>query len=300
MRILVPVDNSSHSRRVIEFLAHRETLLGSNPEIGLINVQYSVPEKLIKLFSLSSVKSYSLDEGRKVFEALNAETPAAKLHATEKVLYGEPAKAIAQEVENTMPDLIVMGQRGMNPLKSLVFGSVSNAVLASTRTPMLLLRDKTPPLTDKLNVGICVDGSEYGEAAADFVLHHLEMFGKDAHFEVIHAAERPNAPIAPNPMSVMTPTISEEEIEAEQCRQFEAAIAPVIAKFKAAGVQIDDKLVFGEPGEVLPAYANEHLDLVVMGSHGYGNFTAAVMGSTAMHLAARSEKPLLVIRKPGD
>ena len=300
MRILVPVDDSSHSRHAIEFLVHRETLLGSNPEIGLVNVQYSVPEKLIKLFSLSSVKAYCLDEGRKVFERLNAETSAAKLHATEKVLYGEPAKAIAEEVESTMPDLIIMGQRGLNPLKSLVFGSVSNAVLASTRTPVLLLRDRTPPVTDNLRVGICVDGSEYGEAAAEFVLKHLEMFGKDACFEVLHAAERPTAPIAPNPISVMTPTISAEEIEAEQRQAFEKAIAPVISKFQNAGVKIDAKLVFGEPAEVLADYANEHLDLVVMGSHGYGNFTAAVMGSTAMHLAARSEKPLLVIRRPED
>ena len=29
MRILVPVDESLHSRRVIEFISHRETLLGT-------------------------------------------------------------------------------------------------------------------------------------------------------------------------------------------------------------------------------------------------------------------------------
>ena len=35
MRILVPVDESLHSRRVIEFISHRETLLGTTPEIEL-------------------------------------------------------------------------------------------------------------------------------------------------------------------------------------------------------------------------------------------------------------------------
>lgn len=39
MRILVPVDESLHSRRVIEFISHRETLLGTTPEIELVNVQ---------------------------------------------------------------------------------------------------------------------------------------------------------------------------------------------------------------------------------------------------------------------
>ena len=70
MRILVPVDNSSHSRHVINFLAHRETLLGDKPEIELVNVQYSVPEKVIELFNMTSVRTYYLEEGKKVFDAL--------------------------------------------------------------------------------------------------------------------------------------------------------------------------------------------------------------------------------------
>lgn len=297
MRILVPVDNSSHSRHVINFLAHRETLLGDKPEIELVNVQYSVPEKVIELFNMTSVRTYYLEEGKKVFEALRRDVDIDKLHAVEKVLYGETGRTIAQEANETEADLIVMGQRGLNPMKSLFLGSVSNSVLANTKVPMLLLRDKTPPLTDKLRVGICVDGSEYGEAAANFVLEHLSLFGREATFEVIHAAEPLPDPIAPNPMSPMTPVLSREELDESQRKEFREAAAPVVECFKKAGVTLGTKLLFGEAGEVIPAYANESLDLVVMGSHGYGNFTAAVMGSTAMHLAARSEKPILVIRK---
>ena len=88
-----------------------------------------------------------------------------------------------------------------------------------------------------------------------------------------------------------------EELTESQRKEFREAAAPVVECFKKAGVTLGTKLLFGEAGEVIPAYANESLDLIIMGSHGYGNFTAAVMGSTAMHLAARSEKPILVIRK---
>ena len=55
MRILVPVDESLHSRRVIEFISHRETLLGTTPEIELVNVQYSVPETIIHLFGMEAM-----------------------------------------------------------------------------------------------------------------------------------------------------------------------------------------------------------------------------------------------------
>ena len=37
--------------------------------------------------------------------------------------------------------------------------------------------------------------------------------------------------------------------------------------------------------------------MIVMGSHGYGRFKAAVMGSTATRIAATGDVPLLIIRQ---
>ena len=37
-------------------------------------------------------------------------------------------------------------------------------------------------------------------------------------------------------------------------------------------------------------------DLLLMGSHGYGNLRSALMGSTAQKIAANSSVPLLIIR----
>jgi nucleotide-binding universal stress UspA family protein len=36
--------------------------------------------------------------------------------------------------------------------------------------------------------------------------------------------------------------------------------------------------------------------MLVLGSHGYGRFMSAVMGSTAMRIASMAEIPLLVVR----
>lgn len=148
MRILVPVDESLHSRRVIEFISHRETLLGTTPEIELVNVQYSVPETIIHLFGMEAVKQYYLEAGKKVFDELGPEA-LRRRGVTERVLYGDIGKTLAEEAEVFKADLIVMGTRGLNPVKGLLLGSVSNDLLARTKVPMLLLRDKTPPLTDQ-------------------------------------------------------------------------------------------------------------------------------------------------------
>ena len=71
----------------------------------------------------------------------------------------------------------------------------------------------------------------------------------------------------------------------------------MIDPFEAAGLAVKAELVVGDADHALADYANKNLDIVVMGSHGYGNFKAAVLGSTAMHVAALTEAPILVIRK---
>lgn len=299
MRILVPVDESSQSTRLIHFLLERDLLLGTDPEIELVNVQYSVPESLIRLFGLNEVKKYYQDTGVNVFEDLQKKTDfRSKLRtATERVMYGDVVKMLAEEAEASKADLIVMGARGLNPVQGLIFGSVSNGLLARTHVPMLVVRDESKLPEKKMRVGILVDGSAYGAAAANYVLEHLELFGEDPEFTVVHCAEPVPDPITPNPVNPMMPVLSREEIDEEQQTRFHEAVQPVLDPFEVAGLNVKAQLLVGEADLELPSFANGNLDLIVMGSHGRGNFTAAVLGSTAMHIAAETKVPMLVIRK---
>ena len=43
MKILVAVDGSDYSRMAIEFIASRKTLIKSNPNIQVLNVQWPLP-----------------------------------------------------------------------------------------------------------------------------------------------------------------------------------------------------------------------------------------------------------------
>lgn len=298
MRILVPVDDSAGTRRAIEFLLESEGRFGPNAEIELANVQYSVPESLIRLFGMEEVKRYYLETGKSVFDKLAATTGVRRLGAVERVLYGDVGKCLTAEAEAFRPDLIVMGTRGLPPLEGLLLGSVSNALLARTRAPMLLLREGVALPAARMRVGVLVDGSEYGAAAAKFVLEHRALFGPDAILSVVHCAEPVPYPISPMAASPMTPVLSREELEAGQRSAWEENVRPILELFEKAGVPVRSEYLQGVPDKVLPEYASAALDLVVMGSHGYGNFTAAVLGSTAMHVAANCRAPVLVVRRP--
>ena len=63
------------------------------------------------------------------------------------------------------------------------------------------------------------------------------------------------------------------------------------------GIDPREVQLLGKPGQAIAQYAKQaQLDMLVLGSHGYGRFMSAVMGSTAMRIASMAEIPLLVVR----
>jgi nucleotide-binding universal stress UspA family protein len=56
------------------------------------------------------------------------------------LLEGPPASAILSAAEARKADLIVMGTRGLTPLKGLLLGSVSERVIGAALCPVLITR----------------------------------------------------------------------------------------------------------------------------------------------------------------
>jgi len=50
--------------------------------------------------------------------------------------------------------------------------------------------------------------------------------------------------------------------------------------------------------EILKAVDSKNCDMIVMGTHGYGMFADALIGSTARRVVRRCKKPVMVIRLP--
>ena len=112
MRILVPVDGSDNSMHAVEFIASRTTLLGSNPEIEILNVQLPLPARACRLVGQDSLTRYYEDEAEKVFLPVRQELSKVGYQASESFVVGEASDAISAEAEKFGADLIVMGSRG--------------------------------------------------------------------------------------------------------------------------------------------------------------------------------------------
>jgi nucleotide-binding universal stress UspA family protein len=298
MKILVPVDGSKYSRAAIDFIASRATLAGDSPEVLLLNVQLEVPVRAARLIGKAAVTTYYEDESKKALKGALSTLKRAGLAASADYAIGHPAEAIAQRADADGVDLIAMGSHGHGALASLLFGSVTLGVLGRTRKPLLLLRGHGPAPGDSLKVGVAVDGSDYGIAAANYVLRHRPLFGAQPKFTVLNAVPEFAGSAMPDMAGIALPAYSAEEIVALQQQAFAKAVDPVRALFDAAGIAADTACLTGPAGDEIAAYAKKRkLDLLVMGSHGYGAVKAAVLGSVAQRVAAHCATPLLLIRE---
>ena len=288
MRILVPVDGSTNSLNAVSFIATRTTLLGSNPDIELLNVQLPLPARACRLVGQDAIQRYY--PARKILEKVG-------FKASESFVVGEPAPSIAKAAEKTGADLIVMGSRGQSALKGLFFGSVSNGVLAQTKCPMLVIRGKVPTEGDALRVGIAVDGSKFGRAAVRYAIKHVSLFGTGANFYLLNVVSDYAGAVMPDMAGMALPALSEEEVLDLQREEFNEAVEPLRPLLAKAAVKTKEVCLVGNPGDEIAAFAKKRkLDIIVMGSHGYGRFKSAIMGSTATRIAASGDVPLLVIR----
>lgn len=140
MKILLAVDGSEYSKKMLTYLSAHESLFSTAHTYTLLNVQAALPGRARTLLGKETVESYYATESDKV---LSAATKALLHHgitakSTSKV--GHAAQTIAKIAEQGKYDLLVMGSHGSSALMKLVMGSVATEVLAHCKVPVLLVR----------------------------------------------------------------------------------------------------------------------------------------------------------------
>ncbi|GAB4483287.1 MAG: hypothetical protein OHK0044_32500 [Burkholderiaceae bacterium] len=300
MKLLIPVDGSACSGAAVAFVAARPVLGEGPPQIDLLNVRLPVPPRAGRAVGAEIVRAWYEAESGKVLKPVVAKLQAAGLEPARLYRVGHPGVVIAEWAEGHGVDLIVMGSHGRTALRNLLFGSVTQFVLASSSVPVLVVRTPEAPRRESLRVGIAVDGSRHSEAAAEFVLAHRALFGPRPEITMLHAVETRVADLLPTGRldeGLSLPTAA--EIEARERAAFERVIAPIRARFAEARVAVEEAFLVGGAAEQIANFATSApLDILVLGSHGRGALTSALLGSVAWSVAARCSTPLPLIRLP--
>jgi len=296
MRILVPLDGSEYSKKVVTFLASRSTLIGAEPELHLLNVQPALPSQAAAQLGRAVTRRIYESEAETVLAPARRALARAGIHVETHADSGHPVVRIVQIADDLKADLIVIGAHGYSEFRGLLFGSVTHGVLARSKRPVLVLRGARAPRGDALKVGIAADGSKFGLAAVKFALRHRDLFGADGRMTLVHVVPDFVMPVMADLGGMAVPTFTEQEVKVLQDRDFEKSVGPARRLFEKAKASVDEVRLSGMPGEQIAAFAKKNLDVLLVGSHGYGGFKTAVLGSVATRIAARCDTPLLIVR----
>lgn len=298
MRILIPVDGSAHSAAAVAFVASRSSLIGAQPEVELLNVQLPIPPRAARAVGREMVAGFHEAEALVVLRPALARLKKAGLVAVGRHLVGSPGAIVAAAAAGAGVDLVVMGSHGHSAFKGLLFGSVTNAVLAGSSTPLLVVRGTRTPTRKSLAVGIALDGSAYGLGAVRYIVQHRELLGAQPTLDLIHVVPDLSSIVIPGLGDAPAQLYAPAKVLAAQSAAFDETMAPARKLLAKAGLAATEvRLAGNNAGDEIAAYAEKkRLDLLVMGSHGHGVFKAAVMGSVATRVAACCTTPLLLIR----
>lgn len=220
--------------------------------------------------------------------------PAARLRARglacETVVErGRPADAIAALAKRIDADLVVVGSRGLGPLRSMLLGSVSQEVLEVAPAPVLVVR---APTVTQIVLG--TDGSPWAQAAEQTLV--TLPLAAQVPVRVVSVAEvvRPLT-IGVGPTLFGDAMAWQSEYEAEALRVQQEIAGDSADRLRAHGMDVTSEVRLGDPAEELLAAASDAgADLIVVGSRGRTGFARIVLGSVARRIVQHARASVLI------
>ena len=140
MKILVTVDGSSFTKRMLAYLTAHDEFPGRSHEYTVLHTVPPVPPRAAAVLDKATLDTYYEDEAEKVFKPIRTFLGKQGLAAKFVSKVGPVADTIASFADKGKFDLMVMGSHGHGSLTNLVMGSVATEVLAKCSTPVLLVR----------------------------------------------------------------------------------------------------------------------------------------------------------------
>lgn len=291
-KILFATDGSEEATLAARSAAALATRTGSELHVltaGPEYPYYELPEAPARFEEIAEAQKR---EAREVLDDQVAKIEESGVAVREAHLRMDerPDRAVVDLAEELGAGLVVVGSRGLGPLKRALMGSVSTSVVRHAHCPVLVVREdgrgeaSFPPGT----ILLALDGSEEADAAARMAVELAEGTGSELH--VIHVGE-----IAP----VYHPERHGYAARYESLReQAGHLLDEQVEKVKAAGGAVaGSHLAMGRPDEEIVVSAEGMgAGLIVVGSRGLGGIRRALLGSVSDSVVRHAHSSVLVVR----
>jgi nucleotide-binding universal stress UspA family protein len=226
------------------------------------------------------------DDGTEVLE--EAADELERLGCADAVLeigYGHPAEALLKASADAAA--LVIGRRGAGGFAELMVGSTSQVCAALARTTLVVVPDSwRPPVHDRGQIVVGVDGSHSGQAALGFAFELAAE--RHAELTLVHVPDVPES--FPRPSLWLDPD------DAPWHRDARLLVGEALAGWseKYPDVVYRTRFPEGHPVQVL-ATESQYADLVVVGGLGQTEFTELRLGSVSRGLLHHAQCPVAIV-----
>ena len=140
MKILLAVDGSIYTKRMLAYVAAHDEWLGGRHQYTLLNCAPGVAEHIEACVGADVMRRFQDEQADMVFKPIRAFFTQQRIEANYVHAAGNAAEVIAREAVSGKFDLLIMGSHGQGVVAGIVLGSVATKVLAKCSTPVLLIR----------------------------------------------------------------------------------------------------------------------------------------------------------------
>ena len=204
------------------------------------------------------------------------------------------AESIVDHAGEFGADLVVMCAHGKRGLKRLIEGSIAQRVIGTGRCPVLLLHPDAPPEKGFSRIMVPIDGDPEHEKAlrladelAAAIGAHLHLLSVVPTLRTLAGGEAATGimlPAATSELLAMSEASARTHLAELAHSRAEGALPGTIAVRR------------GDPAAQIVAEADEqHIDLIVIASHGKAGMNAFWSGSVAPHIPTMTHLPLLLV-----
>ena len=140
MKIVLAVDGSAYTKRMLSYIAAHDELLSPGHEFVALNVTAEVPPHAAGHLPRDVLQQFYAAEGEKVLGPVREFARMQGWALRERHAIGRLGDTLVEMVDVEKPDLLVMGSHGHGAFANALLGSVSSRLLSHTKVPVLLIR----------------------------------------------------------------------------------------------------------------------------------------------------------------
>jgi nucleotide-binding universal stress UspA family protein len=211
-------------------------------------------------------------------------------HERRVVLDDSPARGLAELCEQERPDLLVVGPSHRSGIGHRLAGGTVDRLLNGSPAPVAIApagyaeRDPDPPR----EIGVGFDGSPSAIHALDLAARLAERHSAD--LRVFAIVSLPAVGEKPHDWPGAPPDLGGADRQAEWLRR----VAHEELERHALRPPTKVEISYGDPADVLLGVSGWAVDLLVVGSRGYGPIRRVLVGSVSHRLAIDADCPVVV------